>query len=80
MDSLDWKDYGVDSIIDTVCNHKALKNGSIILLHNGTKYTALALDEMLTNLETLGYSFIPLDKLIISEDYEIDHTGRQSKR
>ncbi len=80
VDSLDWKDYGVDSIIDTVCNHKALKNGSIILLHNGTKYTALALDEMLTNLETLGYSFIPLDKLIISEDYEIDHTGRQSKR
>jgi peptidoglycan/xylan/chitin deacetylase (PgdA/CDA1 family) len=24
VDSLDWKDYGVDSIIDTVCNHKAL--------------------------------------------------------
>ncbi len=77
VDSLDWKDYGVDAIIDTVCNHKALKNGSIILLHNGSKYTALALDELLTNLESQGYSFIPLDKLILTKDYEIDHTGRQ---
>ena len=24
VDSLDWKDYGVDSIIDTVCNHRHL--------------------------------------------------------
>lgn len=78
VDSLDWKDYGIESIIDTVCNHKALKNGSIILLHNGSKYTSLALDEMLTNLENQGYTFIGLDKLILTENYTIDHTGRQS--
>ena len=40
VDSLDWKDYGVDSILNTVLNHKALGNGSIILCHNGAKYTA----------------------------------------
>ena len=79
VDSLDWKDYGIESIIDTVCNHQNLKNGSIILLHNGSKYTALALDQMLTNLESQGYTFIGLDKLILTENYEIDHTGRQSK-
>ncbi len=79
VDSLDWKDYGVESIIDTVCNHQNLKNGSIILLHNGSKYTALALDQMLTNLEIQGYTFIGLDKLILTENYVIDHTGRQSK-
>ena len=79
VDSHDWKDYGVESIVDTVCNHENLKNGSIILLHNGTKYTAKALDKMLSNLEAQGYSFIPLDQLIITVDYEIDHTGRQSK-
>lgn len=39
VDSLDWKDYGVDSILNTVLNHKALGNGSIILCHNGAKYT-----------------------------------------
>ena len=35
VDSLDWKDYGVDSIIKTVTKHKHLGNGSIILCHNG---------------------------------------------
>ena len=35
VDSLDWKDYGVDSIIKTVTEHKHLGNGSIILCHNG---------------------------------------------
>ncbi len=79
VDSLDWKDYGVESIIHTVCNHENLINGSIILLHNGTKYTAQALDQLLSNLEGQGYSFIALDKLILTENYEIDHTGRQSK-
>ncbi|MEE0685017.1 MAG: polysaccharide deacetylase family protein, partial [Lachnospiraceae bacterium] len=43
IDSLDWKNYGVNSIIDTVVNHKALDNGGIILMHNGSKYTADAL-------------------------------------
>jgi hypothetical protein len=37
VDSLDWKDYGVDSIIQTVTQHKHLGNGSIILCHNGAK-------------------------------------------
>ena len=50
VDSLDWKDYGVDSIIDTVVNHKNLGNGSIILCHNGAKYTAQALESLITGL------------------------------
>ena len=37
VDSLDWKNYGVDSIITTVCNHKALAPGAIILCHNGPR-------------------------------------------
>ncbi len=77
VDSLDWKDYGIESIINTVCNHKDLKNGAIILLHNGTKYTNQALDAMLTKLEQQGYSFISLSDLIIRDNYHIDHTGRQ---
>ena len=80
VDSLDWKDYGVDAIIRTVCEHKNLENGSIILLHNGSKYTKDALDIMLTNLEHQGYSFIPLSKLIYISDYELDHTGKQFQK
>lgn len=77
VDSLDWKDYGVESIIDKVCNHKSLQNGSIILLHNGSKYTCAALDRLLTELEAKGYSFVPVSELIYTEDYSIDHAGRQ---
>ncbi len=77
VDSLDWKDYGVDSIVKTVCEHKALTGGAIVLLHNGSTYTCQALDTLLTNLEQQGYTFISLNDLIIKEDYEIDHTGKQ---
>lgn len=37
VDSLDWKDYGAESIVSTVCNNESLCNGAIILCHNGVK-------------------------------------------
>jgi peptidoglycan/xylan/chitin deacetylase (PgdA/CDA1 family) len=37
VDSLDWKDYGVESIIKTVTQNEHLGNGSIILCHNGAQ-------------------------------------------
>lgn len=77
VDSLDWKDYGVDSIIRTVCEHKALGPGAIILCHNGAKYTAQALDTMLTNLEEQGYEIVPISELILRENYHMDVTGKQ---
>ena len=76
-DSLDWKDYGVDSIIKTVTQHKALGNGSIILCHNGAKYTAQALDTMITTLKEQGYTFVPLSELIYKDNYHMNHEGRQ---
>lgn len=79
VDSLDWKDYGVQSIIDTVLNHKDLKNGAIILCHNGAKYTAQALEQLLTGLEEQGYQIVPVSELIYKEDYHMDVTGRQIK-
>lgn len=77
VDSLDWKDYGVDAIIDTVCNHQHLGNGSIILCHNGAKYTAQALDALITNLKNQGYEFVPISELILKDNYHMDHEGRQ---
>lgn len=77
VDSLDWKDYGVDSIIRTVTEHKHLGCGSIILCHNGAKYTAEALDAMITELKEQGYEIVPVSQLIIREDYHMDHEGRQ---
>jgi len=79
VDSLDWKDYGVDSIIDTVLNHKHLGNGSIILCHNGAKYTAQALDRLIKGLKEKGYEFVKMSDLIYDGDCEIDTEGRQHK-
>ena len=77
VDSLDWKDYGVDSIVRTVTQHKSLDSGAIILMHNGAKYTADALDSIITSLEEQGYSFVTVAELIHTGKYHMDHTGKQ---
>lgn len=77
VDSLDWKDYGVDSIIRTVTGHKHLGSGSIILCHNGAKFTAQALDTLIKNLKDQGYTFVPLSEMIYRDHYHLNHEGRQ---
>ena len=79
VDSLDWKDYGVDSIIKTVTEHKHLGNGSIILCHNGAKFTAQALDTLITKLKDKGYTIVPVSELIYRDKYHLNHEGRQIK-
>jgi len=77
VDSLDWKDYGVDSIISKTVNHKKLSNGSIILMHNGAKYTPEALEAVINGLKDKGYDLVPISQLIYTGEYTVDHTGRQ---
>lgn len=79
VDSLDWKDYGVDSIIKTVTEHKNLGNGAIILMHNGAKYTAQALPTVIEKLQANGYEIVPISELIYRDDYHLDATGKQIK-
>jgi peptidoglycan/xylan/chitin deacetylase (PgdA/CDA1 family) len=74
---LDWKDYGVDNIIKTVLENKNLGNGSIILCHNGAKYTADALDALITGLQEKGYELVQVSELIYKENYHMDVSGRQ---
>ena len=77
VDSLDWKDYGVEAILDKVLNHKHLGNGSIILCHNGAKYTAQALDGLIAGLQEKGYQIVPVSELILKDNYHMDAEGRQ---
>ena len=77
IDSLDWKDYGADSIIQKVTCHKNLNNGAIILCHNGAKYTADALEEMIVNLKEQGYTFVKISDLIYRENYRMNVNGQQ---
>lgn len=79
VDSLDWQNKGIDSIIETVTEHKNLGNGSIVLCHNGAEYTAAALETLIEALEKEGYEIVPLSELIYREDYHLNHEGRQIK-
>ena len=69
--------HGVENLINTVVNHKHLGNGSIILCHNGAKYTAQALDSIIKGLKEKGYEIVPISKLIYKKNYQMDHEGRQ---
>lgn len=77
VDSLDWKEYGVQDEINRVLNHKALGNGSIILFHNDAKYTPDALDTILKGLKEKGYEIVPVSELIYKDNYYMNHEGRQ---
>lgn len=44
---------------------------------NGAKYTAAALDPLLTELAARGYQMVPVSRLIYRENYYIDATGMQ---
>lgn len=79
VDSLDWKDYGIDSILHTVLEHKHLGNGSIILCHNGAKYTANALEQLIDGLQSKGFTFVKMSDLIYKDNYKINPDGRQQQ-
>lgn len=75
VDSLDWKGLTSDMIVKRVT--EKVKNGSIILLHNGAQNTAKALPELLCQLKNQGYEFVTVSDLIYKDNYYIDHTGMQ---
>ncbi len=77
VDSLDWKELGLEKLVDTVVNHKNLGDGSIVLMHNNAKYTKDALERIIIGLKEQGYELVPISELIIKDNYKTDHTGRQ---
>ena len=48
-----------------------IKNGDIILSHNGTEHTADSLDRLLTNIEEKGFKVVTVSELIY-HDYKLD--------
>ena len=57
-----------------------VKNGDIILSHNGTKHTADSLDKILTNLEANGFKVVTVSDLIYKDNYIIDNNGTQKSK
>ncbi len=75
VDSLDWKNLSATELAMRVIN--GAKNGSIILCHNNGLHTAEALPLIFSTLKNKGYEFVPISELIYTENYTIDHNGRQ---
>ena len=57
-----------------------IRNGSIILMHNDTKYTASGLQKIIDTIHGCGCEIVPLNELVYEDDYEINHEGRQIKQ
>ncbi len=77
VDSLDWKELGVDPVVDKVTRN--VKNGSIVLFHNNAKYADEYLPRIIEKLQEENYKIVPVSELIYKEDYNMDNTGKQMK-
>lgn len=67
----------MDSILKNVLQNEHLGNGSIILCHNGAKYTAKSLESLIRGLKSQGYEIVPVSRLIYKEKYHMNAEGRQ---
>lgn len=77
VDSLDWKQLGLDKEYNRVI--KNVKPGSIVLFHNNSKFTPENLDKIISNLKEQNYSFLTVGEMIYKEDYIVDNNGIQHK-
>ncbi len=77
MDTLDYTGKTPDEMCEII--KKKLRNGSIILMHNDTEYTAKGLQQIINCINEEGYEIVPLSELIHFENYTINHEGRQIK-
>lgn len=75
VDSLDWKNYGVEDVI-----RKATRNvqkGDIVLFHNDAKYTLAALPTILQAYRDKGLKVIPVGEMLLDGETTIDVQGKQ---
>ncbi len=75
VDSLDWKDLSADEITSRVVSRA--QSGSIVLFHNAALHTPEALPSIIEALQAKGYSFCKVSELIYTDNYTINHEGRQ---
>lgn len=78
LDTLDYKGLTADEMWARLDGK--VKNGDIILSHNGTKHTADSLDKILTNLESNGFKVVTVSDLIYKDNYIIDNNGTQKSK
>ena len=75
VDSLDWKNRGVDDLIRKSTEN--VKSGDIILFHNDSKYILDALPAILKSYREQGFTVVPISEILLPGETTIDVQGRQ---
>ena len=75
IDSLDWKNKGVDDLIRRAT--KNVQKGDIILFHNDSKYILDALPTILKTYQEQGFTMIPAKDILLEGATTIDVQGKQ---
>ena len=75
VDSLDWKNRGVDDLIKRATTN--VQQGDIILFHNDSDYIVDALPTILASYQAQGFSMIPAKDILLSGETTIDVQGKQ---
>ena len=75
VDSLDWKNKGVQPLIDRAT--KNVKSGDIVLFHNDSKYILDALPTILKSYREQGFTVVPISELLLTGETTLDAQGIQ---
>ena len=78
VDSLDWKDPTPEQIKQNIM--KKIKNGSIILMHNGAKNTPEALPTVIEAIKSEGYEIVPISQILLKGEYYTDVDGKMCSK
>ena len=74
VDSLDWKNRGVQPLIDRAT--KNVKSGDIVLFHNDSEFIVDALPAVLKSYREQGLTVVPVSQLLLQGETTIDAQGR----
>ena len=75
IDSLDWENKKCEEMCKRII--PKLSPGSIILMHNGAKYTAESLPTIIERIQSEGYKIVPISEIIYKDNYSINTQGEQ---
>ena len=75
VDSLDWKNRGVDDLIKRATTN--VQKGDIILFHNDSQYIVEALPAILKHYQAQGFNMIPAKDILLTGNTTIDVQGKQ---
>ncbi len=75
VDSLDWKNRGVQDLITQ--STKRIASGDIVLFHNDSQYIVEALPAILKDYQSKGFTIVPISQILLEGETTIDTQGRQ---